>query len=195
MPRTTAARVRVSGLQPVQVLAGLVGLVCLVAGILGFLRTGFGDYAGPPHASVLVFAVNPLHNTLFVVAGLLGLLMATSSGLARGYGWILVAGFGAALLWGLCLVGAFARNPLQGLGNPLALDIDDNWLHLGVVVAGLLIAVLPARKVVLVDEPARADTATAPIAKPTASDQAAGAPAHHRRPGILGRTWRRHGAT
>jgi hypothetical protein len=43
-------------------------------------------------------------------------------------------------------------NPVAALGNPLDLNTADNWLHLGSAVVGLVIAVLPARKVVQLDE-------------------------------------------
>ncbi|QFZ22258.1 DUF4383 domain-containing protein [Saccharothrix syringae] len=157
MTHSTVGRVKVAGLQPAQVLAGLLGLVFLVFGVAGFLRTGFGDFAGDQHAMVLGFAVNPLHNVIHLAFGVLGLLMATSSGLSRLYGWIVFLSYGAVLLWGLALAGVFANNPVQGLGNPLALNTNDNWLHLGLAAAGLLIAVLPARRKVVVPDEATLD--------------------------------------
>ncbi|WP_367137378.1 DUF4383 domain-containing protein [Saccharothrix sp. HUAS TT1] len=150
---STVGRVKVAGLQPAQVLAGLVGLVFLALGVLGFVRTGFGDFAGDHHAMLLGFAVNPLHNVIHLAFGVLGLLMASTSGLARLYGWLLFIGYGAVLLWGLALAGVFATNPVQNLGNPLALNVNDNWLHLGLAAVGLLIAVLPARRRIVTDEP------------------------------------------
>ncbi|MGM1061271.1 DUF4383 domain-containing protein [Saccharothrix sp. Mg75] len=152
MTHSTVGRVKVAGLQPAQVLAGLLGLVFLAFGVVGFLRTGFGDFAGDQHAMVLGFAVNPLHNVIHLAFGVLGLLMATGSGLARLYGWIVFLAYGAVLLWGLALAGVFAGNPVSGLGNPLALNTNDNWLHLGLTLAGLLIAFVPARRKIVVPE-------------------------------------------
>ncbi|MFD7657518.1 DUF4383 domain-containing protein [Actinosynnema sp. NPDC059797] len=152
MTQSTVGRVKVAGLQPAQVLAGLLGLVFLVAGIAGFVKTGFGDFSGDQHAMLLGFMVNPLHNIIHLAFGVLGLLMATSSGLARLYGWIVFLSYGAVLLWGLALEGVFATNPVSGLGNPLALNTNDNWLHLGLAAAGLLTAVLPARRKLVVPE-------------------------------------------
>ncbi|MEU4745076.1 DUF4383 domain-containing protein [Actinosynnema sp. NPDC023658] len=149
---STVGRVKVAGLQPAQVLAGLVGLVFLVLGVLGFVRTGFGDFAGDQHAMLLGFTVNPLHNVVHLAFGVLGLLMASTSGLARLYGWILFIGYGAVLLWGLALAGVFSANPVANLGNPLALNVNDNWLHLGIAAVGLLIAVLPARRKIVTDD-------------------------------------------
>ncbi|NUT97816.1 MAG: DUF4383 domain-containing protein [Saccharothrix sp.] len=152
MTHSTVGRVKVAGLQPAQVLAGLLGLFFLVAGVAGFVRTGFGDFAGQQHAMLFGFAVNPLHNVVHLAFGVLGLLMATGSGLARLYGWIVFLVYGLVLVWGLALVGLVAVNPVERLGNPLALNTNDNWLHLGLALVGLLIAVMPARRKVVVPE-------------------------------------------
>ncbi|XVV01675.1 DUF4383 domain-containing protein [Actinosynnema sp. CA-248983] len=152
MTHSTVGRVKVAGLQPAQVLAGLLGLFFLVAGVAGFVRTGFGDFTGDQHAMLLGFAVNPLHNVVHLAFGVLGLLMATGSGLARLYGWIVFLVYGLVLVWGLMLAGLVAVNPVERLGNPLALNTNDNWLHLGLALFGLLIAVMPARRKVVVPE-------------------------------------------
>ncbi len=162
---STVGRVKVAGLQPAQVLAGLVGLVFLALGVLGFVRTGFGDFAGDQHAMLLGFSLNPLHNVVHLAFGVLGLLMAGTSGLARLYGWLLFIAYGAVLLWGLALAGVFSTNPVAGMGNPLALNINDNWLHLGLAAVGLLIAVLPARRKIVTEPPVDSRTGE-PIAGP-----------------------------
>ncbi|MFJ6675428.1 DUF4383 domain-containing protein [Actinosynnema sp. NPDC091369] len=163
---STVGRVKVAGLQPAQVLAGLVGLVFLALGVLGFVRTGFGDFAGDQHAMLLGFTLNPLHNVVHLAFGVLGLLMASTSGLARLYGWLLFIAYGAVLLWGLALAGVFSTNPVAGLGNPLALNVNDNWLHLGLAAVGLLIAVLPARRKIVTEAPVdeRTGEPIAPVA-------------------------------
>ncbi|TNC23452.1 DUF4383 domain-containing protein [Amycolatopsis alkalitolerans] len=136
------------GLQPVQLLAGLVGLVYLVIGIIGFTRTGFGNFAGHHDVRLLGFMINPLHNVVHVVVGGLGLLAALSSGLSRTFGWILFIGYGLVAIWGLMITGVISSNPLSGWGNPLDLNDADNWLHIGSAVLGLIMAIMPARKVV-----------------------------------------------
>jgi hypothetical protein len=153
MSHSTAARVKVAGLQPAQVLVALVAVLFIAAGVAGFLRTGFGDFAGEQHSMLLGFAVNPLHNVIHLAFGVLGLLLAGSSGLARVYGWILFFAYGAVFIWGLMLTGIIATNPVTPLGNPLALNTNDNWLHLGFAAVGLLIAVLPARRKIILEEP------------------------------------------
>ncbi|WP_329790021.1 DUF4383 domain-containing protein [Lentzea sp. DG1S-22] len=143
-------RIKVAGLQPVQVLAGLAGIAFIVFGVVGFTRTGFGDWAAQSY--VLGFSVNPLHNTVLVAVGVLGLLMALGSGLARLYGWLLFAGFAALFVWDLMITGFLARNPAEPYGNPLAVNTNDNWLHLGIALFGLLLAVMPARRKLVEDE-------------------------------------------
>ena len=164
MRNSSAARVKVAGLQPAQVLVALVSLLFIAAGVVGFLRTGFGDFAGDEHAMVLGFAVNPLHNVIHLAFGVLGLLLAGSSALARTYGWVLFIAYGAVFIWGLMLAGVISSNPVSGMGNPLALNANDNWLHLGFAAVGLLIAVLPARRKIIVDEP---EIVEQPVVEPT----------------------------
>lgn len=146
MTRPTEARMRRRGLQPVQALAGLIGLVYLALGIIGLIITGFGGFADSVHSTLWVFSINPLHNIFYIVIGILGLVMALSSGLARTYGWLLLVVFGVLLLWGLAITGVFSTNPVGGLGNPFALNTADNWLHFGTALLGLVVAVMPARK-------------------------------------------------
>lgn len=136
-----------------QVLAGLVGLAYLALGIVGFARTGLGDFTGHQNVMVLGFMINPLHNLVHVVVGVLGLLTATYSGLSRTFGWVLFVAFGLIAIWGLMITGVISSNPVANLGNPLNLNQPDNWLHIGTAVLGLIIAVMPARKVVHVPEP------------------------------------------
>ncbi|MFD4639232.1 DUF4383 domain-containing protein [Lentzea sp. NPDC058436] len=143
-------RIKVAGLQPVQLLAGLAGIAFIVFGVVGFTRTGVGDWAAQSY--VLGFSVNPLHNTVLVAVGVLGLLMALGSGLARLYGWLLFAGFAALFVWDLMITGILAQNPADEYGNPLAVNTNDNWLHLGLAVFGLLLAVMPARRKLVEDE-------------------------------------------
>ncbi|WP_197320438.1 DUF4383 domain-containing protein [Saccharomonospora sp. NB11] len=142
----TRVRSRRRGLQPVQVLAGLIGLIYLALGIIGLIITGFGGFGDATHSTLWLFSINPFHNVVNIVVGALGVLMALNSGAARTYGWLLLGVFGVLLLWGLAITGVFAENPVRGLGNPLALNTADNWLHLGTAVLGLVLAVMPARK-------------------------------------------------
>jgi Domain of unknown function (DUF4383) len=165
MARSEQAHIRVHGVQPGQVLAALAGLIYLVIGITGLTRTGFAGFAGNEHVMLLGFMINPLHNVVHVVLGVLGLLMATSSGGARTFGWILFVGYGLVAIWGLMITGVISSNPVSGLGNPLNLNQPDNWLHIGSAALGLIIAIMPARKAVHVPvatEPVPPDTTAGP---------------------------------
>jgi hypothetical protein len=176
MARSKDAHIRVQGLQPVQVLAALIGLVYLAAGVVGFARTGLGDFAGHQQLMLLGFMINPLHNLVHVVVGVLGLLGAVSSGLSRTFGWLLFLGFGLLSVWGLMITGVISANPVSNLGNPLNLNGSDNWLHIGTAVLGLIVAIMPARKAAHVQEPVAADTApteTIPAAANTRTEEPA----------------------
>lgn len=156
-----------SGLQPVQVIAGLVGIVYLAAGVLGFVRTGLADWSVNNMQPLSGFMVNPWHNLLHVVVGVIGLLFMMRPATSRLYGWMLLIGFGALTLWGLALQGTFTTNPVSGLGNPFGIDRADTWLHFGTAVVGLVIAVLPARRKIVIETP-ETEPVTEPVATPAA---------------------------
>jgi Domain of unknown function (DUF4383) len=126
-----------------QWLALIVGIVYLGVGIAGFAMTGF-DVGGfdewtvhDESQTLLWFTINPLHNAVHAVIGLLGILLWPTSPGARIFGWILAIGYGAAFVYGLIVQG----DPDRDLLN---LNDADNWLHLGSAIVGLLIAVWPA---------------------------------------------------
>nr|WP_083466574.1 DUF4383 domain-containing protein [Kibdelosporangium sp. MJ126-NF4]CEL16791.1 hypothetical protein [Kibdelosporangium sp. MJ126-NF4]CTQ91980.1 hypothetical protein [Kibdelosporangium sp. MJ126-NF4] len=158
-------------LQPTQVLAGLVGLAFLALGVIGFVYTGFNDFAGQGHTMLWgIFAINPLHNVIHLLFGFVGVLLALTSATARLYGWVLFAGYGLLVVWGLMLVGLTSTNPVSELGNPLNINVADNWLHLGIAVLGLLIAIMPLRRKVVETEP-EAVAAREPVTDPVPAQQ------------------------
>ncbi|MBB4686861.1 DUF4383 domain-containing protein [Amycolatopsis jiangsuensis] len=167
MTRAREPRMRVEGLQPAQVLTAILGLLFLAYGILGFVKSGFGDFTGHHDADLWRFSANPLNNLVHVVTGVIGLLLAFGSGRARTFGWVLLIGYGVLFVWGLVLTGTITTNPVSGLGNPLDLRTADTWLHLGIAVVGLLIAVLPARRRVRLPE----DDQPQHVADPSAAGQ------------------------
>ena len=160
MVHAKGARIRVRGLQPAQVLAGLAGIAFLVVGIIGFSRTGFGNFAGHHDAGFWKFSGNPLMSLVRVVTGVVGLLLAFGSGRARMFGWLLFIGYGLLFVWGLMIDGLISANPFATAGNPMDLGPADTWLHLGVAALGLLIAVLPARRTILLPEDETVDEPT-----------------------------------
>lgn len=118
---------------PPQILTVVVGAVYTVLGLVGFLLTGFTNFAGHQGESLLGFHVNPLHNIVHLVTGVAGLALATSLARARIYGWALAIAYGVVFLYGLFAV---SRPEI----NFLAINGADNVLHLVTALVGLTIA-------------------------------------------------------
>ncbi|WP_324652852.1 DUF4383 domain-containing protein [Georgenia sp. H159] len=122
-----------------QWLALLIGVVFLLVGLVGFAVTGFDGWTEHDHSQTLLgFAINPLHNVVHVLIGLLGVVLWRTASGARTFGWLLVLGYGATFVYGLLVV----DNPDA---NFLNINWADNWLHLASVIGGLLVALLPHR--------------------------------------------------
>lgn len=120
-----------------QYLALAIGVVYLLVGAIGFAVTGFDDWTMHDHSQTLIgFAINPLHNVVHLLIGLLGVLLWNGSRSARTYGWILAIGYGATFVYGLVVV----NDPET---NILNINLADNVLHAVSAVAGLAIALWP----------------------------------------------------
>ena len=123
-----------------QWLALIIGAAFTLAGLAGFLVTGFDGFTEHnPDQTLLGFAVNPLHNIVHLLLGIAGLVMSRREGSARGYGWLLAIGYGAVLVYGLIVAG-------QREGNILNLNSADNLLHGASVLGGLATALWPRDK-------------------------------------------------
>lgn len=143
------ARLRLEGFQPAQVLATVIAVLCVILGGIGLLRTANGDLIGN-HEVVAGLALNRARALVYIGFGALGLVEASVSATARAYGVMVFAGFGLLFVWGLMINGLIPANPLAARGNPLSLQLPDDGLHLVIAIAGLLTAVLPARKALYV---------------------------------------------
>ncbi len=119
-----------------QLLAGAVGAVFTVVGVVGFGLTGVDDFWSAED-SLLGFMVTPFHNTVHVLIGVVGLAMAGTLPRARVYGWLLAVVYGATFGYGLFAIGES--------WDPLAINAADNVLHLGSALLGLVIALGPVR--------------------------------------------------
>ena len=122
-----------------QWLALIIGAVYLLVGLAGFAVTGFDGFTEHNHDQTLLgFAVNPLHNIVHILIGILGLVMWKKDGSARTFGWILFVVYGATFVYGLIVQG----NPDA---NILNINGADNGLHLVSAIAGLVIALWPRK--------------------------------------------------
>jgi hypothetical protein len=123
-----------------QWLALIIGAVYLLVGLVGFAVTGFDGWTEHDHSQTLLgFAINPLHNVVHVIIGLLGVTMWRKPNSARAYGWILFIGYGAAFVYGLIV----QDDPQTNLLN---INAADNVLHAASAAAGLVIALWPRPK-------------------------------------------------
>lgn len=120
----------------VRTIALVVGIVYAAIGVIGFLVTGFDDFASHTNRTLLGFELNPLHNLVHLAIGVAGIVMSRTLRTARTFGWVLAVVFGLTFIYGLFAVG----NPSI---NFLSLNWADNWLHLISALVGLLIALLP----------------------------------------------------
>ncbi len=126
-----------------QLLALGFGAVYVLVGLVGFFVTGFSGFAEPNTDQHLlgIFELNPFHNVGHLVTGLTGIVLARTLGGARAYGWLLVVSH-----IGLVAFGLLYANKETAL-NFFSFNVADNVLHVGVIVAGLVIALLPAKRV------------------------------------------------
>jgi hypothetical protein len=118
-----------------------IGALYTLVGLLGFLVTGFDDFAGKTGETLLGFELNPLHNIVHLVIGLAGLAMWRRRDTARTFGWMLFVGYGATFFYGLAVAG-------RADGNVLSINGADNGLHLVSALAGLAIALAGSRRTV-----------------------------------------------
>lgn len=118
-----------------QVAMLVYGVIFLAVGIVGFFVTGFDDFADHhPDDKILAFEVNPLHNVVHIVLGVLAIVAALRLAWTIAYGIVLFVGYGATFVYGLFAV--------DEDWDFLSLNWADNWLHLGAAIVGLIIAAI-----------------------------------------------------
>ena len=109
--------------------AVVFGAVYLLVGAAGFVVTRGHDFAGMDHGTLLIFAVNPLHNIIHLAIGLAWLVSAPRHRAAR------VANLLIGVVLGLVTVLGFVDGMgvlgMSGLGDP------DNFLHLATATLSL----------------------------------------------------------
>ncbi|MET9227720.1 DUF4383 domain-containing protein [Lentzea sp. NPDC003310] len=128
-------------MRPVQSAASVVGAAFLLVGVLGFvpgLTTHYDELAFAGHSGALLFglfAVSVLHNLVHLVFGVAGLLAAKTTQFARAY--LVVGGGLYVLLW---VYGSAIGEHTDA--NILPVNTADNWLHLGLGAAMILLGVV-----------------------------------------------------
>lgn len=134
---------KMSGLQR---LAGAVGVVFLLVGILGFVPGITTDYstmefAGHESDAKLlgVFEVSILHNIVHLLFGAAGLVLARTWGSARTY---LIAG--GAIYLVLWIYGLLVDH--ESAANFVPVNDADNWLHFVLGLCMIALGVLLAKR-------------------------------------------------
>jgi hypothetical protein len=120
--QTIPARTGLRSWTPAQQFAGIFGAVYLAVAVAGFAITGFSDFAGHHSHTLVIFAVNPLHNVIHLVLAVLWLASAPRHGAARVAN--LVIGVILGLVTVLGFFGGMGMLGMSGLADP------DNFLHL-----------------------------------------------------------------
>lgn len=107
---------------PAQLFAIVSAVVYLGAGLVGFAITGLEPFVGLTGESLLLLAINPLHNVVHLALG--GLYLAASTDHERARQVNRVIGIGLLAAFVLGVVGGANVLNIDGVAEP------DNWLHL-----------------------------------------------------------------
>ena len=127
--QTAPARRGLRSWTPAQRFAAVFGVVYLVVAVAGFALTGFSDFAGHHSHTLLIFAVNPLHNTIHLLLAIAWLAAAPRHRPARLVN--LVIGVVLGLVTVLGFFEGLGVLGMSGLGDP------DNFLHLATATLAL----------------------------------------------------------
>jgi Domain of unknown function (DUF4383) len=137
-------RDRTDRITPVQSVAALVGVVFVVVGVLGFIpgiTTHFHDLSVAGHDSgaklLGVFQVSVVHNIVHLLFGVVGLALAKTAAGARNF--LIGGGVASLALWVLGVVGAGAWIPA---------NTADNWLHFALGLGMLALGFVASRPAV-----------------------------------------------
>ena len=143
----------VTNAHPVRRAAQIVSLVFLLVGILGFVPGVTSNYdqlqfAGHESEAMLLglFQVSILHNLVHLIFGVAGLALSRSATNATHY--LTIGGAIYLMLWFYGLV-----VDQHGSGNFVPLNDADNWLHLGLGFAMLLLGLIGRRAEIAPGQP------------------------------------------
>jgi hypothetical protein len=111
--------------------AQVFGAVYVVVGLLGFVVTGFSDFAATSGDKLILFGVNPLHNLVHVAVGALWLAASRTEASARAVSALIGAVYLLVGVVGLFLAGGTSELNILNLNQP------DNLLHFASALAAL----------------------------------------------------------
>ncbi len=112
-----------------QTLGLAFGAIYLLVGIVGFFVTGFDNFAGNEQNEMLLFfMINPLHNIVHILIGVLGLALSRTLSGAKTFGLLLAVGYGLAFVYGVIAVGKD--------WDILNINWADNILHIASAIVG-----------------------------------------------------------
>jgi hypothetical protein len=113
------------------ILTLVLGIMFAAVGIAGFFITGFDNVAGQTDQHLLFFEINPLHNFVHLVLGIIGLALFRTTRGALAYGYLTAIGYGGAFIYGL-----FAMDKSWDV---LSINTADNILHLALAAVGVVL--------------------------------------------------------
>lgn len=121
---------------PIQKFAYVFGAAYLVVGIMGFLLTGLSGFLSSEGRMILFFEVNPLHNLVHLIIGIVWLGAAPLELPSRAVTQVLSVV--------LILVGAVGFFITSSEINVMAINHPDNLLHLATGLLGAWLSFTPA---------------------------------------------------
>jgi hypothetical protein len=111
--------------------AQVFGAVYVAVGLLGFVVTGFSDFAAISSDKLILFGVNPLHNLVHVAVGAVWLAASRTESSARVVSALIGAVYLVVGVLGLFLAGGDSELNILNLNQP------DNLLHFASALLGL----------------------------------------------------------
>lgn len=137
--------------QKAALIAGIAFLVVGLAGFIPGLTSNYGElpFAGHGSGALLlgIFQVSVLHNLVHLLYGVAGLAFASSRLGSRNY--LVIGGIVYAVIW---LYGLFVSGDHPA--NIVPVNSADNWLHLFLAAAMILLGIFLSPRGAGVDRPA-----------------------------------------